>query len=72
MSQNAADIEQLALRIQTMSSTLQKSHSQGKLSPSINYLSRSFPMLQPVTRLNLLYRAWNDDIEQLHQLAATL
>ena len=27
-------------------------------------------MPQPVTRLNLLYRAWNDDIDQLHQLAS--
>ena len=37
---------------------------------SINYPSRSFSKLQPVTRLNLLYRAWNEDIEQLHQLAS--
>ena len=27
-------------------------------------------MLQSVTRLSLFYRAWNDDIEQLHQLVS--
>ena len=27
-------------------------------------------MLQSVTRMNLLYRAWNDDIEQLYKLAS--
>jgi hypothetical protein len=27
-------------------------------------------MPRSVTRLNLFYRAWNDDIEQLHQLAS--
>ncbi|KIM86499.1 hypothetical protein PILCRDRAFT_816442, partial [Piloderma croceum F 1598] len=57
-SQNAADIEQLAMRIQTMSSTLQRSQSQGKLSPSI------------INRIDRLSESWNDDVKQLHKLAS--
>jgi hypothetical protein len=34
-----------------------------------NYPSRPFSEAQPVTLLNLFYRAWNGHIEQLHQLA---
>jgi hypothetical protein len=59
-----------------MSSTLQRSHSQGKLSPSI---------IDRIDRLSewavfcaairyppefITYRSWNDDVEQLHKLAS--
>ncbi|KIM76258.1 hypothetical protein PILCRDRAFT_12869 [Piloderma croceum F 1598] len=54
--QNAADIEQLAMRIQKLSLILQK--SQDTLSPSV------------VARMDRLSEEWNGDIEQLKMMVS--
>jgi hypothetical protein len=58
-----------------MSLTLQRSQSQGKLSPSIiNRIDRlsEWAVFYAAIRYPpefIMYRSWNDDIEQLHKLA---